>query len=147
MKQDVTSAEHHHGVVVVDKVDALVQVRADIAGRERAAGPEADQDSRRPLEHQASPRHVLRRLLRPTTAVSLDVDELSVNRNLPLDEAHLRHRDSAVIDPERPEVRRQARPDLQIVGLHPNRHVREAHRECVRCGHRGDQRSGIHRRA
>ena len=77
MKKDVAAAEDDLGVTVVDEVDALVQVPADVADRERASGPESDQDSRRALEDEPSTRDLLSRLLGPAAALPHDVDELA----------------------------------------------------------------------
>ncbi len=39
VEEQVSPTEHDLGVTVVDEVDALVQIRADVAGREGAAEP------------------------------------------------------------------------------------------------------------
>ena len=77
MKQHVAAAEDDLGVTVVDEVDALIQVPADVADRERTSGPEADQDSRRALEDEPSTRDLLGRFLGPAAALPHDVDELA----------------------------------------------------------------------
>src|SRR4029453_16244853 len=98
VQQDVTAAEHHLGVAVVDEVDPLVQVRADVARRERAAGPEPDQYSRHPLQDQATTPPPPRLPLRSATASSRNVHEFAVDRRRALDETHLGERRRIIAD-------------------------------------------------
>src|SRR5207253_3524447 len=90
MKKHVPAAEDDLGVTVVDEVDALIQLPADVADRERTSGPEADQDSRRALEDEPSTRDLLSRLLGPAAALPHDVDELARSGHGALDETDLR---------------------------------------------------------